>query len=79
MLDPQGVLITNADVYNLLQTIDRRVIKIENTLENQEKDQRDIREDSARIRVLQAQVAAMWVVHTIMIAAITANYIKGIS
>lgn len=72
-----GVVITSTDIYNLLLKVDKRVSAIEAKFEAQEEDRISIKEDSARIRILQAQVAAMWVVHTIMLAAITANYVKG--
>ena len=67
MGDQSGVFISNTDVYHLLQDVQSRVIIIESTTET-------VKNDGERIRKLQAQVSAQWVIHSILLAFIVTEY-----
>ena len=63
-----GVFVSNSDVYDLLQDVRARVIAIETKSET-------VQADSERIRRIQSQVSAQWVIHTLLLTYIVSSYI----
>ena len=69
MGEQEGVFVSNSVVYNLLQDVQLRVIAIESKTET-------ISAESERVRRLQSQVSAQWVIHSILVAYIVSTYLS---
>lgn len=66
---PQGVFISSSVIYNLIIQIDNRLIRVE-------EEQKNSKPDSARIRVIEKQIAALWVLYGIMLAVVASNVVR---
>jgi len=64
-----GVFVSNNDVYSVLQDVQARVIAIEGKTATAQAD-------GERVRRLQAQVSAQWVIHSILLAYIISAYVS---
>ena len=80
MTDTQGVFITSASIYDAVLDVGRKVDVIETKIVAQDKvavdNKAEAVADSIRIRTLEKQVSALWVLYGIMIAVVTSNAVR---